>query len=563
MYRKRYIRLSLVLFLILSLILPVNKVLADRHTLEDIEILVYVNKDGSARITEKRNAYLIEGTENYIVIGNLGDSKITDFQVKEDGELYDYVEDWDIDASRQSKSYKNGIIETSNGYELSWGIGEYGRHNYEIQYTITNFVKQFKDSQAIFWRFINDQTNTPPENVKVVIEGDKEFLDSNSKIWSFGYDGDIVYDKGKIIARSQQAFDKSNYLTILVQLDKGMFSTTSSLINKPFEEIKDEAFEGSDYGADNRKRTIFPRILSFLFPIILVILTFIFKQNRRKDKIKTRKYRRKFKEEYYRDYPYDGDFQDIYYILNEMRISDRETLITGFILKWVKAGYISVEKSEKGLIFKKEETSLRFIKEDIEASSIETSLYRMMLQAAGSNKILESNEFTKWAKKHYRKVERWEKRTKDKSLSKLQDLNYIDFVEKKILFFRSHDFQLTEKGIKLEEKVHKFVNYLYDFSLLNEHESINLGIWDNLMIWAGVLGITEEVAREFEKLYPEYEVESVYRGNSIYMVHVLSRDFARAVTSASNSSRRSGRGGSASIGGGGGSFGGGSGGGTR
>lgn len=563
MYRKRYIRLSLVLFLILSLILPVNKVLADRHTLEDIEILVYVNKDGSARITEKRNAYLIEGTENYIVIGNLGDSKITDFQVKEDGELYDYVEDWDIDASRQSKSYKNGIIETSNGYELSWGIGEYGRHNYEIQYTITNFVKQFKDSQAIFWRFINDQTNTPPENAKVVIEGDKEFLDSNSKIWSFGYDGDIVYDKGKIIARSQQAFDKSNYLTILVQLDKGMFSTTSSLINKPFEEIKDEAFEGSDYGADNRKRTIFPRILSFLFPIILVILTFIFKQNRRKDKIKTRKYRRKFKEEYYRDYPYDGDFQDIYYILNEMRISDRETLITGFILKWVKAGYISVEKSEKGLIFKKEETSLRFIKEDIEASSIETSLYRMMLQAAGSNKILESNEFTKWAKKHYRKVERWEKRTKDKSLSKLQDLNYIDFVEKKILFFRSHDFQLTEKGIKLEEKVHKFVNYLYDFSLLNEHESINLGIWDNLMIWAGVLGITEEVAREFEKLYPEYEVESVYRGNSIYMVHVLSRDFARAVTSASNSSRRSGRGGSASIGGGGGSFGGGSGGGTR
>lgn len=545
------------------MILPVNKVLADRHTLEDIEILVYVNKDGSARITEKRNAYLTEGTENYIVIGNLGDSKITDFQVKEDGELYDYVEDWDIDASRQSKSYKNGIIETSNGYELSWGIGEYGRHNYEIQYTITNFVKQFKDSQAIFWRFINDQTNTPPENAKVVIEGDKEFLDSNSKIWSFGYDGDIVYDKGKIIARSQQAFDKSNYLTILVQLDKGMFSTTSSLINKPFEEIKDEAFEGSDYGADNRKRTIFPRILSFLFPIILVILTFIFKQNRRKDKIKTRKYRRKFKEEYYRDYPYDGDFQDIYYILNEMRISDRETLITGFILKWVKAGYISVEKSEKGLIFKKEETSLRFIKEDIEASSIETSLYRMMLQAAGSNKILESNEFTKWAKKHYRKVERWEKRTKDKSLSKLQDLNYIDFVEKKILFFRSHDFQLTEKGIKLEEKVHKFVNYLYDFSLLNEHESINLGIWDNLMIWAGVLGITEEVAREFEKLYPEYEVESVYRGNSIYMVHVLSRDFARAVTSASNSSRRSGRGGSASIGGGGGSFGGGSGGGTR
>lgn len=566
MSKKKYI-ISLILLLILSMFFPVRKVLADEHTLEDIEILVYINDDGSARITEKRNTYLTEGTENFIVIGNLGDSEIIDFEVWEDGKLYEYVENWNIDDSREEKANKNGIIEESDRYELSWGIGEYGRHDYEIQYTITNFVKQFQDRQGISWRFINEQTNIPPKNAKVIIESDKEFLDSNSGIWAFGYEGYIQYEDGKIIATSNKAFERDDYLTILVELEEEMYNTSSKMIDKPFEEVKDEAFEGSDYGSDTKKRSIlgnFLFIIGNILPyIIFIIGILLFSRNRNKDKVKARKYRRKYKEEYYRDYPYDGDFEEVYYILNEMRISDRETLMTGFILKWIDKGYISVEKAEKGFIFKKEETALKFIKKNIENSTIEGSLYNMMLQAAGSNEILESNEFTKWAKKHYRKIERWEKRAKDESLEKLQDLDYVDFREKKVLFFKTHDFAITDKGEDLEEKVHKFVNYLYDFSLLNEHESINVGIWDNLMIWAGVLGITKVVAKEFEKLYPEYKVESIYRGNSIYMVHSFSRSASRAVASRAATNRSSGSGGFSSSGGGGGSFGGGSGGGTR
>ena len=565
MFRKKYVLWILTVLLVLNIIIPMEDVFADDHSLEDIEILVYVNDDGSARIKERRDAYLTEGTENFIVIGNLGDSEIVDFEVWEDGRLYDYVDDWDIDASREEKTNKNGIIEKSDGYELSWGIGEYGQHNYELEYTITNFVKQFQDRQGIFWRFINDDTNTPPKNAKVIIEGDKEFLDSNSGIWSFGYEGDIHFDDGKIIATSSESFDRRDYLTILVELDDGMFNTGSAMIDKSFEEIKDEAFEGSDYGSNSKSSGGFDFIWDIIRPIIMLLTIIIilvpssiFKKKGRK----TRKYKRKYKEEYYRDYPYNGDFQDIYYILNEMRIADRETLMTGFILKWIHEEYISVEKEEEGSLFKKEETALKFIKKDMDSSTIEGDLYNMMLQAAGSNEILESNEFTKWAKKHYKKIEKWEKKARDSSLQKLQDSDYVNFQEKKVLFFKRNDFVKTEKGEELEKKVHKFVNYLYDFSLLNEHKSVNVGIWDNLMIWAGVLGITEVVAKEFKKLYPDYEVESVYRGNSIYMVHSFSRSASRAAASRAAAQRSSGSGGFSSSGGGG-SFGGGSGGGTR
>ena len=121
-------------------------------------------------IAERREAQLTEGTENFDVIENLGKLTITDFFVQEYNLRYEYVADWDSDASQEQKTFKNSIIETKNGYELVWGIGEYGKHEYIIVYTVTDFIKQLKDKQILFWRFVNDKTNIPPENVWIQIE---------------------------------------------------------------------------------------------------------------------------------------------------------------------------------------------------------------------------------------------------------------------------------------------------------------------------------------------------------------------------------------------------------
>src|SRR5699024_11929680 len=86
MFKKKYVLWTLTVLLVLNIIIPMEDVFADDHSLEDIEISVYVNDDGSARIKERRDAYLTEGTENFIVIGNLGDSEIVDFEVWERSE---------------------------------------------------------------------------------------------------------------------------------------------------------------------------------------------------------------------------------------------------------------------------------------------------------------------------------------------------------------------------------------------------------------------------------------------------------------------------------------------
>nr|WP_300005984.1 DUF2207 domain-containing protein [Tissierella sp.] len=237
MSKKRIPALIIVLMMLLN-IFSFQASFADDHKVTNSEIGVFINSDGSARISEVRQAYLTEGTENYIVIGNLGESTIVDFQVREDGRVYEYQDEWDINDSREEKRFKNGIIDTGGGYELSWGIGEYGEHEYIIEYTITDFIKETQDGQIMFWRFVNDELNTPPENLTITIESDQAFNQGEAEIYAFGYEGDIQFVDGKIKAQSSQPLTSVNYATILVGLPQGMFETNDYL-DTTFQEIKD------------------------------------------------------------------------------------------------------------------------------------------------------------------------------------------------------------------------------------------------------------------------------------------------------------------------------------
>lgn len=574
MIKNRYRILSLIL--IIFIVFSMGNVYATDHRLESLDIDVFLNPDGSAIIQEHRVTNLVEGTESYIVIDNLENSQITNFVVIENGTTFDNVNNWDISGSRESKANKSGIIKTSSGYELSWGIGDYGRHEYDLVYTITNFVEQLNDSQMVFWQFVNPDTNIPPENVKVTILSDNEFSEENEKIWGFGFDGDVVFQDGKVVATSNRSLSSNDNVTLLIKLPDGMF-TTNKVRNNSFQEIQDQAFLGSDYNQgvqeeggfiesnppkNNPIMTLFRIMTRMGSGIFIFLFVFLIGKTGKTGNKTPNKFTNKYKEEYYRDYPYEGSFLDVYYIPYMMGKANFENLLTGSILKWINEDRIITVEEEVGWIFKKDSTNLKFLNTGSIKHPLENELFQMMLTAAGANEILEEKEFTKWARSNYTKIDRWEKDVNEFSKRRLQELGYLDIIQKKVLFFKIPDYQLTEKGQDIEVNIYKYINYLNDFSLLNEHEAINVKIWDNIMIWAGFLGLTAVVAKQFEKLYPNYRQETVYRGNSIFLTSHLASNISSAKVQA-QAARSSGSGGGTSMGGGGGSSGGGSGGGTR
>lgn len=68
--------------------------------LRDMDIRVVLQQDGSARITQIWDATVVDGTEMYIPISNLGEMTVKDLTVSENGQAYiNEGRDWDVDRS--------------------------------------------------------------------------------------------------------------------------------------------------------------------------------------------------------------------------------------------------------------------------------------------------------------------------------------------------------------------------------------------------------------------------------------------------------------------------------
>src|SRR5699024_8713811 len=141
---------------------------------------------------------------------------------------------------------------------------------------------------------------------------------------------------------------------------EGMFSTDDQL-NKSFEDVKEEAFKDSDYETDASKednnvstfsKTNILNVLKregkeaieiFVFIDVALIIRKWFQPSLKITKKNHKKYRRQYKDEYYRNFPYKEEFVDGYYIFYMMGVSNFENLLSSFLLKWIKEGRIEIE----------------------------------------------------------------------------------------------------------------------------------------------------------------------------------------------------------------------------
>ena len=137
--RKRMIWIFVFIFFFLACALPEDALAENK--IESIHIEANIQEDGSVIIRDHRIFYAEEGTEHYISIGNLGDSDLTAFIVyDENNNSLENVDKWDIEASFSEKAGKCGINYTDNEIELCFGLGEYGRREFTMEYKITNFI---------------------------------------------------------------------------------------------------------------------------------------------------------------------------------------------------------------------------------------------------------------------------------------------------------------------------------------------------------------------------------------------------------------------------------------
>ena len=555
-------RLPLLLAVLLPLVLPVRPAAA-QNKVHDVDITVTLATDGSAQIREVWDMTLSRGTEVYLGRENLGDIKILDQTVSDEtGETYKTDRYWDTERSFEKKKGHCGLNSISNGYEICWGIGEYGHRTYTVDYTLTNLVKSLDDYDMIHYQFYTPN-DFSAEHVKVTLQKPGFEMDTLTRIWAFGYDGYIWRENGTVIAESENPLESSHSIIVLMRFDKGVFDS-KSVQERPFQVVLDRALEGADE-PDNpltkREERLYT-ILGFLLFMAMVILPFlplILRKSRQKKAMKNAFGTLKLNSiDWSRELPYDGDIMKSYYVIStrpELKI-EKNSVASAMILRLLQEGCLTAQKNlDDGKVNIYFNENADFAK----VNHSEERLWSMMYEASGDNHILEDKEFSKWAKGHTSRLIKWTSEVKESGLSGLRSGG----------FYKSGQF--TDSGQKENRKLIGFKKFLEDTTLIKERTSPEVTLWREYLVFASLIGIADKVAKELKDIDPvvfEQACSMAYTDMTrvINLTNSYSNVFRRYSTPVSTYSggggslggfSRSGGGGHSSFGGGGGFSGGG------
>ena len=530
--------------------------------IRDVDIRVELLSDGSAWITQQWDVKVNDsGTEWYMPVSNLGAMTVSDLQVSENDTPYQALgEAWDIDRSRSWKEGKCGIVPKNNGVELCWGLGAEGWHLWKARFYVTGLVQAYDDADAFNFMFVNRGMRPAPEHVRVTIVPAfecPEWTTDNTRVWGFGFYGDINVENGAVVEESSESLSSSSAVIGLVKFEKGMFQP-AVVAGGPFQDVLDRALDGSSYGEDDGMPIwvgiLIALVLIFTFGYLVYMLVAMILGYKWKRKL----FGRSKIDGWYRDIPLEGNLLAAEYVLARghrfVFTAPAQNIIGALFLRWIMNGDLQVQPDPRN----SKRVNLLFKSVTVSADDVEQDLYDWARSAAGDNLLLEKNEFERWSRKNASKMAAWPDRAVARGKT---------WFSKKGYFIK--DDVCKPQGAVEACHVIEFQNFLKDFTLSDQRGAEEVKLWKEYMVYAQLYGIADKVATQFKKLYPaEFarlaESSGMDVTTMLYTMNWTNSMSTRAFNNAANRAGSiSGMGGHTSFGGGGGFSGGGFGGGAR
>ena len=546
--------------------------------IRDIDITLTLLPDGSASIRERWDVCAADGTEWYLVRGNLGDIEVGGLSVSDESGL-DYIceDGWDTERSLAEKAGRCGILRKRDGAELCWGIGSHGDHVFDVRYTMSRCVKSLNDYDMLHLQTVSPGLSSPPRHVRVTVRAQGHQLDTaNTRAWGFGYEGRVDFRDGAVVFESSEPFVRNSSVIVLLRFDKGMFSSPS-MQDRDFSEALAVAMEGADFGGHgsdgSEAGSGFARLLA-LFVLGIAAMTGIGVWHR--SSVRRKILGMKPSEVgWCRDIPFGGDLEASAYTLEKLgEHAGRDTLAAALILRMIYKGQLSVSKDDRGRV----ELAFAGVSSSHDSGGQSAGsegmtagagfqpgddpsaedLREMMLEASGSDRVLQHKEFSRWAGRHTHEVAGWSRRALVHGRDALRDGRLI------------YGSAYTSSGSAEARKLLGLKKFLQDFTLMDEKEAIEAVLWQEYLVFGALFGIADKVAEQLKEINPEAFAEVMdYDYPTMHQLLLQTRILSAAITNsnaavaAENAGSARGLGGGSSFGGGGGFSGGGFGGGSR
>ena len=530
------------------------KVYAAGNQVTNVDIEVVIRNDGSAVVTQHWRGNFSEGTENYLPINTKGIG-ISEFTVRDENGPYTLLSEWNVDAGFEEKAGKYGMVSTNKGVELCFGITEYGHKEYTFSYVVTDFIKGYRDANGTNFMFINPGMSTFPTagTIEISMENGTALHDDNANIWAFGFEGQIIFDRGNVLAYTEYNLEGNNSMIVMLELDKSLLNPQKNVTEESFAAVREEAMQDSSYGHGDEEDDMVTSILSALLGgALAVFLGSVFYSR------KVRKENQKFADnaDYFAYVPNGGNIEVTHYLAGTFDVSSEDRLIIGALM---------VSMMNKNCLELRETVDtygnaqpMRTLYLLAEPDTLpERRLFYILSAAAYGTGVLQENALEEYAYHHYEEIQRFLNTARTNGEEAFMNMGgFLKNPGNRIK-------HLSDVGKEELAQVIGFKKYLEEHARMAEYDIWEANLWQDYMVYAALFGVSEEVIKQLNILYPErQQVFHAYYDDYMWCYgycHGMYDSMDRAAKEAA----AEGSGGSSSGSGGGGYSGGGSGGGSR
>ena len=542
-----------VLFTVLF-ILGAAQVFAKEDAIPSINLEVILQSDGSAVITEIWDVRGVSsGTEYYKALNNMDGMSVHSLAVwDESGTQYKTLDGWNTKLSREEKSGTCGILKTSDGYELCWGIGSYGNHQYTIQYTVEGLVKDYGDYAGFYHQFISELSNAPESAYIKIRMADTSLTANNARIWAYGFTGEAeIGSDGSLNVFSSEALGGGDYVNVLCRFDRSLF---------PLASAADMSFEKLQESAENKNSdTALYIVLAVLGAVIVMtVIPVVFFSSRYKlaDGTAVRLPRKKQIDTNW-SVPFGGSIPAVYSAMLLLRKGiSCEKLMGAYLIRWQEAGYIRIERESERTIKRTKEEAIIFSPDKMPDPGVERSLYDILIDNIDHDGFLWTSDIEKRADTLYKKLTAWAAEVKREGEKVLIRSGAAATNIKGTVRF-------TVSGFEQAVKLLGFRKYLMELHMQREDRPVPGELWGDYLVFATLFNVGEQVLESMKALDPAYfdTFAGMYGCNAFNMIYLvtMTNHISSAATPTQNTDGIGGAAGS--VGGGG--FSGGGGGGSR
>lgn len=565
-------KLFICLLLACFLFVPVQ---AKSSYVDDLTILCDIDEAGTAHFQETIDLYAYQGTEYYQVFHQMHDMELTLEEVSDEtGQVFEQLKSWNTELSRKKKKGKCGVIRDGDHYELCFGIGDYGHHQFTVSYTISKFVFQYASSQGVNYAFLSG-LNLKVNHFKAYVKTITPLSKENARIWGFGFHGTVEFQDDGVVVETSESF-KGRKIQLLMEMKEASYRHPCYYYSEQsFEEVLAEAKKGSSYqDSDDTWIYVFVVVFTFLLCIIVALIIFLITKVGKIIDSRPQKLiyddQRSFDTKqvhFFRDIPCDKNIPLFFMAADQLGIIDddkRANLLSSYILSAIQKDQISFSTYEKSHFLHKTQEFKMDLSRFEANDAIESELIRMLREGAGEDGVLESKEFRSWCYRNYKDLEDWEKMVIADGEAQLDERyrTRIEEKERSLFFFTKTKVRYVYNAAyrNVLEEVYGFYRFLKDQHNMAEKEVIEVKLWDEYLVFATLLGIAEEVEKQIKVVCPNYRSADTYNP---YYIGYCTRRMCTKGSYAAMSAANAGSGGSSSYGGGGGGFSGGGGGGLR